>query len=199
MLSLPTQIRHCLGPSIILLIMLAFFMTEPLSSQWMAFDRTNIQQGQWWRLISANLLHTNANHLLLNALGVVLLWALHGQYFRTVHYLLLVFLMCLCSTLGLYYFVPSMHWYVGLSGALHGVFIVGAYFDIRHGLKSGWLLLVGVVVKVAHEQWSGASQQMAELIGAKVAIDAHLMGTIAGFIAITGYWLIRSRSFTAKH
>jgi rhomboid family GlyGly-CTERM serine protease len=198
MLSLPLQIRHTLGPLIVLLLAVVLFMAEPLSSQWLAFDRTQLDHGQWWRLLTANLLHTNLNHLLLNALGVVLLWALHGQYYRTLHYLLLVFLMCLSSTLGLYYFAPAMHWYVGLSGALHGIFMVGAYFDIRHGLKSGWLLLLGVVIKVAHEQWSGASQQMAELIGARVAIDAHLMGTIAGSIALASYWFVDSHSLRAK-
>ena len=94
------------------------------------------------------------------------------------------FILCISTTLLIYGFAKQLQWYVGLSGVLHGVFLIGAYFDIKQGMKTGWLLLVGVLIKVGHEQIFGASQDIADLINATVAIDAHLFGTISGLMII---------------
>ncbi|MEP7766379.1 hypothetical protein, partial [Sanguibacter sp. 26GB23] len=51
-------------------------------------------------------------------------------------------------------------------------------------MKTGWLLLIGILIKVGHEQIFGASQDIADLINATVAIDAHLFGTISGLTII---------------
>ncbi|MFT4939774.1 MAG: rhomboid family GlyGly-CTERM serine protease [Paraglaciecola sp.] len=191
MLNLPLQRKYVFGPLIVLIIATILQLFEPASSHLMAYDREKLNSLELWRLISANFLHTNLNHLLLNGLGVILLWALHGHYYTSSHYLVLFLLISLACTLGIYFFAEQLVWYVGLSGTLHGFFVTGAYFDIRHGLKSGWLLLVGVWLKIAHEQWAGPSADVAELIGADVAIEAHLFGAIGGMLAIL-YYLIRS-------
>ncbi|MDU0355165.1 rhombosortase [Paraglaciecola aquimarina] len=81
-------------------------------------------------------------------------------------------------------FAPELVWYVGLSGVLHGLFIVGAYKDIINHMYSGWLLLIAVWIKVLYEQFSGQNQQVASLIDANVAIDAHLFGSISGAIIV---------------
>ena len=65
---------------------------------------------------------------------------------------------------------------------LHGLFTYGAIKDITTGLKSGYLLLFGVIIKVAYEQVYGASQEVTEMIGARVATEAHLVGVISGII-----------------
>ena len=197
MLNLPLQSKYVFGPLIVLLSAIILQIFEPASSQWMAYDREKIASFELWRLISANFLHTNLNHLLLNGLGVILLWALHGNYYTARHYLLIFLLISLGCTLGIYFFAERLAWYVGLSGTLHGFFVLGAYYDIRHGLKSGWLLLVGVWLKIAHEQWSGPSADVVELIGADVAIEAHLFGAIAGMLVI-GYYLLMNHQQTDK-
>src|SRR5271169_3004971 len=40
------------------------------------YDRAAIGAGGWWRLLTAHLVHLDAHHLVLNELGLVLLWAL---------------------------------------------------------------------------------------------------------------------------
>ncbi len=184
MLNLPTQSKHIIAPAFLLVLAFMLYLFEPLSSQHLAFDREKIQSFEVWRLLSGNFLHTNFRHLLLNALGLSLLWALHGQHFTTKNYLIIFLVLSLACTLGIYFFAERLAWYVGLSGTLHGMFVLGAYKDIRFGLKSGWLLLFGVWAKIAHEQWYGASQDVAELIGASVAIEAHLYGALSGMLVV---------------
>lgn len=184
MLNLPLTWQHLLGPLLLTLVCGLLFCLEPQSSHYLAYDRVEIQQFQLWRFITGNLLHTNANHLYMNLAGVLLLWALHGWYFNLQQYTAILLFLSISTTLGIYVFASQLHWYVGLSGLLHGVMLLGAYFDIRKGLKSGWLLLLGVIVKVAHEQIFGASQDIANLINANVAIDAHLYGTLSGLCII---------------
>lgn len=184
MVNLPFAFRHVSGPLLLIILCALFFYSEPQTSHFLAYERQQIEQFEWWRLISGNLLHTNLSHLLLNLTAVVLLWALHGQYFNLHNYALMFVILSISTTLLIYFFARQLHWYVGLSGVLHGVFLIGAYFDIKQGMKTGWLLLLGVLLKVAHEQIFGASQEIAELINAQVAIDAHLFGALSGVVII---------------
>jgi rhomboid family GlyGly-CTERM serine protease len=184
MFDLPTKSYQFLGPMIIVTLCLLLFITEPSSNQWLAYDRSLIQNGEWWRILSGNWLHTNANHLMLNLGGVILLWALHGDFYRTQSYLVTLLICCVGCSLGILLFSPQLIWYVGLSGALHGLFVWGAVLDIRHGLKTGWLLLIGIVAKLIWEQTQGASQQVINLIEAQVATEAHLYGAISGAIIV---------------
>jgi rhomboid family GlyGly-CTERM serine protease len=107
-------------------------------------------------------------------------------------YLIQFLVLCLGTSLGIYYFAQQMQWYVGLSGVLHGLFVIGAYFDIRQKLKTGWIMFIIVWVKVIYEQVFGASADVAKLIEANVAVDAHLFGTISGCIIIMYYLLVNN-------
>ncbi|WP_420833498.1 rhombosortase [Shewanella pneumatophori] len=159
----------------------------------LAYQRYFILDGQWWRLITGNLLHTNFWHLLMNLAGFWVIVALHEQYYRMTGLALLFTCLCLLQGLGLLGFYPELIGYVGLSGMLHGLFTYGAVFDIRQGYKSGYLLLLGVIVKVAYEQYFGASAEVTELINARVATEAHLVGLVCGIacaVIILAYLVI---------
>ena len=190
MFNLPTQTKYGLAPLSIVIISIILALAEPMSSELFAYDRSQLHDFQWWRLITGHFLHTNTTHLLLNTTGLILLWALHGHYYKTSRYLIQFVVLCLGTAISLYLFAEQMHWYVGLSGVLHGLFVIGAYFDVRQKFKTGWLMLIGVWLKVGHEQIYGASEDVAQLIAANVAIDAHLYGTITGCIIIFYYWVV---------
>lgn len=190
MFNLPIQPKYSLAPLLIVIVSIILALTEPLSSNLLAYDRHQLNDFQWWRLITGHFIHTNTIHLWLNTLGLTLLWALHGHYYQTSRYLMIFLLLCLGTSVGLYLFAPQMQWYVGLSGVLHGLFVIGAYFDIQNNFKTGWLMLIGVWIKVIHEQIYGASEDVAQLIDANVAIDAHLFGSIAGMIIIFYFFTV---------
>lgn len=146
------------------------------------YSRDEINSGEVWRLITGHLFHTNFNHLLLNVVALLLLWSLHGKFYSTKSYLTLFFLSALFISLAIYFFDPEMKQYVGLSGILHAVFVWGALKDIKAKDKTGYLLLIGVLVKIVYEQSGGSSEFTANLINAPVAINAHLYGVVIGII-----------------
>jgi len=181
--NLPLKFQNFTSPLIILLIALfASFFDKQISNNFI-YDYNLIQQGEYWRLITGHLLHTNTAHLLLNGAAIILLWALHGQYYSIKSYFLIFIFSALVTSFGLYNFSPELVRYVGLSGVLHGIFILGACLDIKSNDKTGYLLLLGITVKIIHEQVFGASTDVAKLIDANVAIDAHLWGAISGLLA----------------
>ena len=40
------------------------------------YDRAALAAGQWWRLLTAHVVHLGLEHAALNSLGLVLMWAL---------------------------------------------------------------------------------------------------------------------------
>ena len=81
---------------------------------------------------------------------------------------------------GLALLLSSIQIYVGLSGTLHGLFGLFALRETLNGRKSSWLLVLGLVAKIAWEQLVGPASTTGELINARVAIEAHLAGALAG-------------------
>src|SRR5258707_15757191 len=54
------------------------------------YDRTALAAGQWWRLLSAHIVHLDFSHAALNSLGLVLMWALFARDYRPLQWLALV-------------------------------------------------------------------------------------------------------------
>ncbi|WP_189408259.1 rhombosortase [Alteromonas halophila] len=195
MRALPLSPVHSGGPLLVALLSSLAFFFEPLSGDWLAYDRYAIEGWETWRLLTGNLVHTNGYHLLLNLAGLTLLWALHGDYYRIGRFFKVLIWCCLGTSGGLYILSQDLIWYAGLSGALHGLFTWGACMDIRQGLKSGWLLLIGVAIKIGYEQVNGSSNDVASLIDATVAVDAHLYGAVCGVALFILMWrLTKTRS-----
>lgn len=102
----------------------------------------------------------------------------HGIYLSpsATSYAILLLIISLGVGTGLLF--SSIPIYLGLSGSLHGLFAFYALSEALQGRKSSWLLLAGVVIKVIWEMTQGASVATAELIDARVAVEAHLTGVL---------------------
>ncbi|MCL2919302.1 rhombosortase [Shewanella litorisediminis] len=182
------------GAVLTLLCTVLYFLPVDGKLNW---QRQLIGVGEYWRLISGNLLHTNHWHLLMNLAGFWVILSLHHFHYRIAGLLLLLLILCLGEGVGLYLFYPSLHSYVGLSGILHGFFGFGAIMDIKRGITSGWLLLIGLCLKVGYEQLYGASSDVTQMIGARVATESHLVGAVLGIMFGVGY-LAYARLVTAR-
>jgi rhomboid family GlyGly-CTERM serine protease len=154
------------------------YLNQTVALPLLEFNRELIADGQYWRILTGNFLHTNGWHLLLNIAGLLLLSQLFGQYYTHIRIIAFSIINCCAVGVMLYFFTPDIYYYVGLSGFLHGLFVAGCLEEITRGIRFSYLLLLGVGVKIIHEQLVGAPAQMSELIGASVAVDAHLYGAL---------------------
>src|ERR1700756_919391 len=120
------------------------------------YDRAGLAAGQWWRLLTAHLVHLDLEHAALNSLGLVLMWALFPRDYRPGQWLLIVLTAIAAIDAGLWLRDSTVAWYVGSSGALHGVMAAGTLAHLRRGDVDGWILAGFIVVKLSFEQGSGA-------------------------------------------
>ena len=145
------------------------------------YDRELISVGQWWRLLSGHLVHLSWFHLQDNALALAALWFLFYRFSAGLLFLFELLWCCLGVGVGLYFFSPEVAWYVGLSGALHGLFVLRVCLDVHSNRRVKGVLLVLLAIKLAVEQGYG-SWLDSRSIGGEVVVDAHLYGALTGLI-----------------
>jgi len=87
------------------------------------YDPQAIREGELWRLLSGHLVHANGRHLLLNLTGLLLCQALTGVNWSLWQWSLRILLLALLISLALW-FQPRLHWYVGFSGVLFGLYLL---------------------------------------------------------------------------
>ena len=161
-------------------LLCVLFQLEPVQA-WVVWDKNAIADGQWWRILTGNFSHTNYSHLLMNLAG---LWII-SYLFQPNKKQLLSALLLISLVTGFALLLSSIQIYVGLSGTLHGLFGLFALREALNGRSSSWLLVFGLIAKIAWEQFVGPSSTTGELINARVAIEAHLAGALAGgFMAV---------------
>jgi hypothetical protein len=146
----------------------------------LAYEREGLAAGQWWRGLTAHVVHLDFEHAVLNAAGLALLWTLFAGLLRGRDWLLTVLLSVAAVDLGLWYLQPQVHWYVGASGVLHGIMAGGCVALLRSGDRAGWPATVLCVAKLAYEQWQGALPFETH---ATVVTAAHLYGAVGGALA----------------
>jgi rhomboid family GlyGly-CTERM serine protease len=161
----------------LLLIMLILDLVWGLGdsvSEALRYDRGAIAAGGWWRLLTAHAVHLDLHHLLLNELGLVLMWSLFARDYDTVEWCVIVLSGALAISCGLWWLSPSVGWYVGASGVLHSVMAAGCAKHLAERAWDRWLLLIGLCGKLVYEQSTGHAAPM-------IVVDAHLYGAAAGF------------------
>ncbi|SQD76868.1 rhombosortase [Moritella yayanosii] len=146
------------------------------------YNRESIINGEYWRLISGNFNHTNIYHLLLNLGALAVIGGLHYRYYNSAAYTGLILLLSIGVGVGILWLSPSTHLYVGLSGILHGIIIVGAVIDVTKKYYSGYVLMIGTIIKVINEQLFNSPVEISQLIEARVLTEAHLYGLVTGLI-----------------
>ncbi len=140
---------------VITLTSLIIMFFEPVSSEWLRYQSAEVNQGQWWRILTANLCHSNWNHWALNISG---LWLMDLFYQPVMSAKLRANLLLFCMLLNvtLLHFLLDIGWYVGLSGALHGYLIGGALLSWNNQKVklSNLLIIAATTTKMLyHKHW----------------------------------------------
>ena len=139
------QLRRRYG--LALLALCAVLLLPELAGEWaraaLRYERAAIAAGEWWRLVTAHLVHLDLEHAAAQCararahVGAVRArLSVHGSGWSS------------SSPRS----PPSMpdcgsatrdvDWYVGASGALHGVMAAGTLAHVRRGDLDGWILAV---------------------------------------------------------
>jgi len=197
-ITLPQCLRHNLLPLALTLCVTLFALGGSELTAILRFDRLALlHDDQVWRLFTGHLVHLGWSHTGLNIAGLVLIWVLVGHRFDNRQWSAIIAMLMLGISLGLLIFNPTLAWYVGLSGVLHGMLVAGAVADIRSGDKTAWLLLSLVAAKLAWEQMAGALPGSEAAAGGVVIVDAHFYGGLCGLVPGVLFKLKTARHYSA--
>ena len=144
------------------------------------FDRVLVDQGNYWLIFSGHVVHFNWMHWLLNMGGLLIVAFFFSSHASVKQWFAVMLVSMLFISAKIYFWVPDIRTYVGLSGILHGLFLYGALREIRYYPTSGIVLLCVLIAKLAWEFFNGAMPGSEEMTGGKVLTESHLFGAIAG-------------------
>jgi rhomboid family GlyGly-CTERM serine protease len=181
MINLPLNRTYTLAPIVVSVLLLGLFLLPEAWLFQLTYERAEIAQGHWWRLMSGQFIHLSWGHLGLNIAGIWVMYLLYAEHAPGWRYYAVVALLAIGSNVGMYLFAAEITHYVGFSGVLYGMFAWGAVLDIYRRVKLGWLLLIGIVVKVTWEYLVGpvaVGAASADLL----AVAVHFYGVLAGVI-----------------
>ncbi len=145
------------------------------------YDRVLVLEGEVWRLVTGVWVHLTWAHLFMNFLGLALVLALFRKCVRPLAVLAMVTAIGTLSHLLLLAYT-GLSWGVGLSGALHGLFL---HYTLSHvwpqARRFALILLTGLSLKLLLEAALGNSTS-AWLGGQQVALPLHWAGSAAGLL-----------------
>lgn len=148
----------------------------------LVYDRAALAQGEGWRWLTGHLVHSDAGHALwdIAALGLIgLMLEGHGRR----HLALAALAGLLAVDAALWWCLPEIGRYCGLSGLLNALFVV-ALADLWHRHPLVPLVALGLILKLAVEL---ATRQSLLLDMAWPSLpEAHVAGCIGGlaFLAL---------------
>lgn len=159
----------------------------------LAYRRAAILHGELWRLLTGSLVHLGWVHLARDLAGLFLIWALFGGLLDELKWLWVIGVSVLAVGLGLLAFSPQIAWYVGISGALFGMFCAGALTEGRKRPVFAGALLLGMVGLIAWTLYAGALPGETVGLGGRVVPQSHLYGAIGGAMAVVLRGSLRAR------
>jgi rhomboid family GlyGly-CTERM serine protease len=180
-------------------VICAVFLGGPGMAATLRWERAAVAAGEYWRLATGHFVHADATHLAWNLLGAALVWWLFGREFRLSGWALILAGSMLAIDAALQWFVPSLDWYVGLSGVLHGCMAAGLYAWLHE--RRDWSTLTLAVLFAAKLIWeaiAGPLSITATTLALPVVVEAHLAGAIGGLLMAMALTWRRGRRGTSR-
>lgn len=182
--------RDALAPGLLVALLLGSQLAAPEALPLLRYERAAILGGEAWRLVTGHLVHADVPHLAWNVLGVLLVALLFARDFTPRQWLLVLVASLAAVDAGLLLFEPQVEWYLGFSGALHGLMAAGLVAWLRTSRdRLTWLVVALFAAKLVWEHLYGALPFTAGSLSLPVIHQAHSFGAAGGLLA--GLWLAR--------
>ncbi|MES9941267.1 MAG: rhombosortase [Candidatus Thiodiazotropha sp. 6PLUC2] len=185
-ITLPAKTMIC--PLAISLVCLGLALFSATLSELLQYHRGEIDNGEWWRLLTAHLVHLGWGHLLMNLIGMWFIWYLFLTNSRICWCSYIFIPLIIGTSAGLWFFTPELIWYRGLSGALHGLLIWALLRHFSSEPRLSAALLLGLVIKIGWEQWHGPMPGSESLANGRVVVESHLYGALSGVLV----WIVET-------
>lgn len=163
---------------------LLLFLAQLIQPE-LLWQRDAINQGEWWRLWTGNIVHTDWMHLTLNTTGLWLFALLCGQTLSMRHVSLFIITSNTLVGILLYLTQAQLQWYAGLSGTLYGLFALGGVALILTGERLvGILLLTLLISKVLYDSLPRTIPLTDAMMQTPVIQEAHHFGLVSSILFI---------------
>ncbi|MDH3747622.1 MAG: rhombosortase [Gammaproteobacteria bacterium] len=181
------QIRHrasrWLLPALLVIVVLALQAGGDTARLALQYDREMIAAGEVFRLLTGHIVHLGWPHLVLNVVGLLLVWFLVGSAHAWWRWLAIIAASAAIIDIGFWYLIPRLEWYVGLSGVLHGVLAAGVVGLWSSRRNEALILAIALVFKLLYESVIGPLPGSENTAGGIVITEAHLFGALGGGIS----------------
>jgi len=177
-------------PAALAAVMILVHVLAASKAGTLRYEREGVLSGEAWRLVTGHLVHADGTHLAWNVLGVVLVGFLFARVYPAWQWLVILAVSVAAVDAGFLLFEPQLEWYVGFSGALHGLMAAGLVAWLRTARDPvTWLVAALFAAKLAWEHFAGALPFTAQSLSLPVVHEAHTYGAVGGLLA--GLWLAR--------
>jgi rhomboid family GlyGly-CTERM serine protease len=190
-----TPAASWLIPAAILGVSALVMLGGTAAGEMLRYDRVWIGQGEAWRLVSGHFVHLGWSHLVLNGVGLLLVWFLIGGAQTMRSWVLIIAVSLASIDIAFWFRHPELYWYVGMSGLLHGLLAAGIVPRLRHITLETGVLATLLIAKISWEQFSGPLPGSETTSGGPVVVAAHLYGALGGVLgAILASIRVRQRA-----
>jgi rhomboid family GlyGly-CTERM serine protease len=181
------------APLVLALVFGAAQLLGSLLPAALPYDRTAIVAGgQYYRLVTAHLVHYDVVHLAWNLAGLALVAWLFAREYELREWVGILIASTIAVDLGFLVFEPELQWYVGFSGVLHGLMAAGLCAWLRRtpDAITAFVALL-FAMKLGWEHVMGALPFTAATLAVPVIHQAHTYGALGGTAA--ALWLLSRR------
>ena len=162
-------------------------LLQAIGPEYFRYERDWITSGEIWRVVSGHWVHVGWIHWLFNGLSLMIMVSLTTPGWSIRRWVLQTLCLAVGISILFTFLNPDLVSYVGHSGVLYGLFILGALSLFAHDRLIAMLVIAAIVIKVVMEQFNFYDFNTGEIIGARVIVDAHLYGLLIA-IAIALIW-----------
>ncbi len=149
---------------------------------WASLTHTTFTHHEYWRLLTAHMIHSSWGHYGFNMAGAGLCLLVFRHDIKLKDWVLSALLISLFSSLCMLFFHTFEGRYLGFSDTLYGWILLGILAILPKERLLGLALLVLLVGRIAYEYIFPGSPFDAILGGAKVAKASHLFGLLGGVL-----------------